>query len=143
MSLPRHPKASWVARSGLLDGVETFSALGEHFEPARGRAAPRWTGRRRGGSDPGAAPARGPEDPLMEEREVPEAFYEAVSIVAARYGLEDPDDLDFDRITVEEARLLAFAMEKGRLPQGDLVPTCQDGRCVRPDHVIELGQPPS
>jgi hypothetical protein len=77
---------------------------------------------------------------LSEKREVPEAFYEAVRIVAERFGLEDPDDLDMDAITVEEARLLSFAMERGRLPRGDLVPICKDGgRCVNPSHAIELG----
>lgn len=76
----------------------------------------------------------------------PAAFYEAARIVAARqgttdpYGLTHPDTLDFDAITVEEARVLMFAMEMERLPRGSLVPVCQDGgRCVQPGHVIELG----
>jgi hypothetical protein len=44
-----------------------------------------------------------------------------------------------DAITVEEARLLAFAMEMGR-PTGDLVPICKDGgACIRPSQAIELG----
>jgi hypothetical protein len=69
------------------------------------------------------------------------AFHEAARIVAKRYGLEDPDDLDLNAISIEEARVLTFAMEMGRLPTGALIPTCTDGKenCVRPSHMLELG----
>lgn len=76
-----------------------------------------------------------------EKRKAPEAFYAAARIVATRYGLDDLEDLDLNAISIEEARVLTFAMEMGRLPTGALIPTCKDGSevCVRPSHMLELG----
>jgi len=75
-----------------------------------------------------------------KRRKAPAAFHEAARIVAKRYGLEDPEDLDLNAISIEEARVLTFAMEMGRLPTGALIPTCKDTTvCVRPSHMLELG----
>jgi hypothetical protein len=76
-----------------------------------------------------------------KRKKAPAAFHEAVRIVAKRYGLRDPEDLDLNAISIEEARILTFAMEMGRLPTGTLIPTCTDGKenCVRPSHMLELG----
>jgi len=75
-----------------------------------------------------------------KRRKAPAAFHEAVRIVAKRYGLEDPEDLDLNAISIEEARVLTFAMEMGPLPTGALIPTCTDGKenCVRSSHMLEL-----
>ena len=79
-----------------------------------------------------------------KRKKAPAAFYEAARIGAQRYGLEDPENLDLNAISIEEARVLTFAMEMGRLPTGALIPTCTDGKenCVRPSHMLELGDGP-